>query len=312
MKKRSFGRTGLQVSVLGFGGAPVGYLKTEQDAVASILNLLLDNGVSFIDTAISYPGSERMIGQAVGHRRDEFVVLSKCGRKTETDDAKDAPDAPHWSAPLIAYSVDLSLKRLGMDVLDVMLLHSCDYETLKKGEALAALVKARDAGKIRFIGYSGDNETAEYAATLPDITVVETSVSIADQTNIDKVLPLTRKNHVGVIAKRPIANAAWRAPKQQPGMYKDYAQPYHDRLSAMKLSPRELGFAGDDAWAEIALRFTLSHSGVHTAIIGTTNPENAKRNIDYAAKGPLPADVIQKIRDAFRRADPQEHWQGLT
>src|SRR5207248_10479954 len=116
----------------------------------------------------------------------------------------------------------------------------------------------------------------------------------------------------GVMAKRPIANAAWRKPTQQQGMYKDYAQPYHDRLAAMELSPAELGFSSDADWPEIALRFTLSQPGVHTAIIGTTNPENARRNIEHAAKGPLPDDVVKKLRDAFRRADPEGHWQGLT
>lgn len=310
MEKRTFGRTGLQVSVLGFGGAPVGLLKKDQDDVARILNLLLDSGVNVIDTAISYAGSEEMIGNTVAHRRREYVLISKCGRKVEDADAP--KDAENWSAPLMTYSVDRSLRRLKTDVLDVMLLHSCDYETLKKGEALDALVKARDAGKVRFVGYSGDNETAAYAASLPDVTVIETSVSIADQANIDKVLPITRKNNVGVIAKRPIANGAWKEPSQQQGMYANYAQDYHDRLKAMKLSPKDLGFKGDQDWAELALRFTLGQPGVHTAIIGTTKPENARRNIDAAKKGPLPPDATKKIRDAFRRADPEEHWQGLT
>ena len=300
----------MQVSVLGFGGAEVGLLKKEQDAVATILNFLLDSGANVIDTAVGYQGSEELIGKSVAHRRKEYVLISKCGRQVEDADAP--KDAPNWSAPLIAYSVDRSLRRLRTDVLDVMLLHSCTYDELKKGEALDALVKARDAGKIRFVGFSGDNETAAYAATLPDVTVIETSVSIADQINIDKVLPLTRKNNVGVIAKRPIANAAWREPHHQPGFYKDYAQDYHDRLKAMKLTPRDLGFKSDDDWPQIALRFTLSQPGVHTAIIGTTNPENARRNIEHAARGPLPEDVVKKIRDAFRRADPEGHWQGLT
>src|SRR3954452_22948233 len=310
MEKRTFGRTGLQVSVLGFGGAPVGLLKKDQDDVARILNLLLDSGVNVIDTAVSYAGSEEMIGNTVAHRRREFVVISKCGRKV--DDADAPKDAENWSAPLIAYSVNRSLRRLKTDVLDVMLLHSCDYETLKKGEALGALLKARDDGKVRFVGYSGDNETAAYAATLPDVTVIETSVSMADQANIDKVLPLARKNQIGVIAKRPICNGAWKQPQQQEGMYQNYAQDYHDRLKAMKLTPKDLGFASDNDWAEIALRFTLSQPGVHTAIIGTTKPDNARRNIDIAREGTLPDDAVTRIRDAFRRADPDAHWQGLT
>ena len=82
-ENRVFGTTGLQVSPLGFGGAPIGYLATEQQQVARILNLLLDAGVNVIDTAECYPGSESLIGQAVGHRRKEFVLVTKCGHQAE-------------------------------------------------------------------------------------------------------------------------------------------------------------------------------------------------------------------------------------
>jgi len=69
MKKTQFGRTGLQVSQLGFGAAPIGYLNTEREKVRKILNLLLDRGVNVIDTAASYEGSEEAIAEAIGHRR---------------------------------------------------------------------------------------------------------------------------------------------------------------------------------------------------------------------------------------------------
>src|SRR5207237_317456 len=106
-------------------------------------------------------------------------------------------------------------------------------------------------------GYSGDNEAAAHAAAMPDVAVVETSVSIADQANLDTVLPVARKNGLGVLAKRPIANAAWKDPASQPGLYGTYAQPYSDRLAKMGLDPAALGFAGpaERAWPEVALRF---------------------------------------------------------
>ena len=311
MEKRRFGRTGLQVSVLGFGAAPIGFLETEQRRTADILNFLLDHGVNFIDTAASYQGSEELIGRTIGHRRGDFVLLSKCGRAVEGPDPI-AGEA--WSPDLITKTVDRSLRRLKTDRLDVMLLHSCDLDVLRRGEALGALAKARDAGKIRFAGYSGDNDTAAYAATLDDVAVIETSVSIADQANVTRVLPAARQHDVGVIAKRPIANAAWKSIDRQPGMYKDYAAAYTERLQKMAMTPAELGFSGDpeSAWPEIALRFTLSFPEVHTAIIGTTNPANAQRNIDYARRGPLPGDTVAKIRAAFGHADPVGAWEGLT
>src|SRR5208282_5869656 len=101
--------------------------------------------------------------------------------------------AEPWSPDLISQTIDRSLRLLKTDVLDVMLLHSCDLETLKKGDALGALVQARAAGKIRFAGYSGDNDAAAYAAAHPDVAVIETSINLVDQANLDLVLPVAQK-----------------------------------------------------------------------------------------------------------------------
>src|SRR5439155_24536326 len=115
-----------------------------------------------------------------------------------------------WSADLITRTVDRALRRLRTDHLDVMLLHSCELETLKEGTALSALVAAQRTGKIRWVGYSGDNEAARWAAAHPAIAVLETSVNVFDQANVEIALPAARAHNVGVIAKRPIGNSAWR------------------------------------------------------------------------------------------------------
>jgi aryl-alcohol dehydrogenase-like predicted oxidoreductase len=306
--RRPFGHTGLRVSPLGFGAAPAAFLDTDERRIAEMLGRMLDAGVNVIDTAASYPGSEHFIGQYLSGRRREFVLISKCGQVVEGLDGVD------WSRELILKSIDRSLRLLKTDVIDVMLLHTCDLATLRNGEALGALVEAREAGKIRFAGYSGDNEAVAWAAEHPDVAVVEMSVSIADQINLDIALPVAREHDVGVIAKRPVANAAWKDIAQQPGMYKGYAKPYTERLDRMKLTPRELGFDGpaEQVWPEIALRFTLSQNGVSTAVIGTTNLANAEANLAAAAKGALPTDVVEKIRSAFRRAAAPGEWRGLT
>jgi aryl-alcohol dehydrogenase-like predicted oxidoreductase len=310
MKGRSiFGRTGLEVSSLGFGGAPIGYLATEQQHVTRVLNLLLDKGVNVIDTAACYPGSEALIGRAVGHRRNEFVLVSKCGHQVE------GVSGAEWSPELINQTVDRALTRLGTDHLDVMLLHSCGLVVLQQGDALAALTRAREAGKVRFLGYSGDNEDAAFATGLPEVDVIETSVNICDQANLTSVLPKARERNLGVLAKRPIANAAWKS--SHPGIYAGYAQPYVDRLREMALTPGELGFdnePAESAWPEIALRFTLAQEGVHVAIIGTTDPANAQANLVVARKGPLPAAAVNRIRYAFRAASSRasKPWDGLT
>jgi aryl-alcohol dehydrogenase-like predicted oxidoreductase len=307
MEKRTFGKTGFEVSVLGFGAAPAAYLSSEQQQIAKMIEHLLDSGMNFIDTAVGYPGSEEFLGKYLSKRRKDFVLISKCGHKIPES------NTPSWSYETVARSVDRSLKLLKTDAIDVMLLHSCDLETLKKGEGMRALVDARNAGKIRFAGYSGDNEAVAWASAQADVAVVEMSINITDQVNIDIALPMAKKHNVGVIAKRPIANAAWKNPADQPGMYRSYSQNYTERFKKMGLKLNELEYKDSDdrAWPELALRFTLSQPQVHTAIIGTTNPKNAEFNITAASKGPLPAPVVQKIRDSFRRADPKGEWRGL-
>ena len=256
MEKRLLGKTGLAVSPLGFGGGPVGYLGEDAQRTAHILDPLLDAGVNLIDTAACYPGSEPLIAEAIGRRRDEYILVSKCGHKVDGVRGKE------WSAQLIGLSVERSLKRLKTDHIDVMLLHSCNLEMLKRGEAISALARARESGKIRFFGYSGDNDAAAYAATLEDIAVIETSVNICDQVNIDLVLSRTVEKNIGVLAKRPMANAAWKDPSEQRGIYQSYVQSYTERLSAMRITPADLGFNGNPTqlWPHIALRFTLSSS----------------------------------------------------
>lgn len=304
LHRNPLGRTGLLVTPLGFGSAEVGFLDVDRDDAGRMMNWMLDAGINLIDTAAGYAGAEELIGEQVGHRRGEYVLVSKCGHKVS------GTDGSPFSPGLIAQTVDRSLRACRTDVLDVMLLHSCDLKVLQQGDALAALVKARDAGKVRHVGYSGDNDAAAYAAGLSDVTVIETSVSVADQANIDQVLPTCAANNVGVLAKRPIANAAWRDIEQQQGMYKNYAKTYTDRLKRMNVSPESVGF--DGTWPELALRFTLAQPGVTCAIIGTSRIGNAQANLAFAAKGPLPQSTVDQLRAAFRAADPDGTWAGQT
>ena len=310
MEMRGFGKTSLEVSALGFGGAPVGFLETDRRQVTEILNTLLDRGVNLIDTAASYRGSEEAIGEAIGHRRDDYVLVSKCGQ--DFDDIEGAA----WSSLAIEQTVDRALRRLKTDHIDVMLLHSCNLEFSKQGEALGALVKAREAGKVRYVSYSGDNEAAVHAAGLDDVAVIETSISLCAQANIDTALPQARRNNVGVLAKRPIANAAWKDAAEQRGIYVNYAKTYAERLAKMAIAPADLGFPGEvgAAWSEIALRFTVSQPGVTTAIVGTTNTANVERNVEALSKGALAEKVVADLRQAFRRAEAAagEPWLAQT
>jgi aryl-alcohol dehydrogenase-like predicted oxidoreductase len=309
MEKIPFGSTGLHVSRLGYGSANIAYLHSDPRQSADMIRKLLDLGLNVLDTAASYPGSEQFIGEHLSDRRDDYVLISKLGQKIPES------DAPEWSEKLVLDTVDRALKSLRTDRVDVMLLHSCSLDTLIQGDALRGLVKARGAGKIRFAGYSGDNEALAHAATLPEIDVIETSINIVDQINIDRALPKARERNLAVIAKRPVANAAWKKLAEQPGMYQSYAKTYTERFEQLNLSPADLGFndtSDHQAWPEIAMRFTLSIPGVNTAIIGTTNIHHALANVERLKHGALAPDVVQKIRDAYQRADPQGKWRGQT
>ena len=310
MQQTILGKTDLSVSRLGFGAAPIGLLETELDQVERVLTYLLDQGVNVIDTAACYAGSEEAIGRTVGQRRDDYVLVSKAGHAAglEGDD---------FSPGVITASIDRSLKRLRTDHLDVCLLHSCGRDVLEQGDALAALVEAVEAGKVRFAGYSGDNDTAAYAARLPDVAVIETSINLCDQANLTAVLPICRERDLGVIAKRPIANAAWKDADRQPGMYKKYASEYARRFALMDVKPNELGYSGhpDVEWPEIALKFTLAIDGVHTAICGTTSSSNAESNVAAVHKNDLREEVVSKLQEAFHRAreaDDGGDWSGQT
>lgn len=297
MEHRILGRTGLSVSTLGFGGSEIGYRGATQQTVTTLLNAALDAGLNVIDTAECYKNSEELIGEAVSHRRKDYFLFTKVGHEHGWAAKHD------WSAESIARTIDRSLRRLRTDCLDLVQLHSCGVDVLEKGEATAALQRARQQGKTRFIGYSGDDRPALWAVKSGLFDTLQTSVSIADQQAIDLLLPITREKNIGVIAKRPIANAAWRDATRPVG---EYHVEYWDRLRVLKY-PFLTGDA--DSIASIALRFTLSQEGVHTAIVGTQNPARWKANAALLAAGPLPAADVQAIRARWREA-AEPGWIG--
>ena len=296
---RRLGKTGLDVSVLGWGGAPASFLKTDQDEAATLVNALLDAGVNLIDQATAYPGGHKFVGDHLASRRDDFTLVSKVGAPDQAD--KFDPDR-------LKKQVDAALAACKTDRIDVMLLHTPPLDVLEADDALGALIDCRDAGKVLHVGLSGDNETAALACRMPDVAVIECSVNVADQANIADVLPLAVKHDVGVIAKRPLANAAWKDIGDQRGLYKSYAKTYTDRLAKMAVDPAAFGLD----WPTLALRFTLSHPGVTTAIVGTTNPANAAANLQAAADPSLADDAASTLAAAFAAAQGEEAWAGLT
>jgi diketogulonate reductase-like aldo/keto reductase len=198
VERRRLGRTDIVTSVLGFGGSEIGYQSVSARTVARLLGSALDAGLNVIDTAECYDDSESLIGKALGARRREVSLFTKCGH------AGGWSSADWRRAPLLA-SVERSLRRLATDHVDLIQLHSCSLAELRRSEAIEALERARERGWARYIGYSGDGEAARYAVECGRFDTLQTSVSIADQDAIERTLPLAIARQMGVIAKRPLA-----------------------------------------------------------------------------------------------------------
>ena len=297
MEKRRLVKTDMDVSVLGFGGSEIGYERASAEAVTELLNSALDAGLNVIDTAECYYNSEELIGQAVSNRRKEFYLFTKCGHPHGME------SGANWSKDSILESVTRSLQRLKTDRLDLLQLHSCSEAELRKGEVIDALQTAREKDYTRYIGYSGDSRAAHFAVESGAFDTLQTSINIADQEAIDLALPLAREKQMGVIAKRPIANAAWKTGHRP---IDSYHHEYWERL-------RKLNFdfvRGDlNRSVSIALRFTLSVPGVHTAIVGTKKPERWSQNAQLLEAGPLGEKEFQAIRDRWEECAPRT-WIG--
>lgn len=293
IERHSFGKTDMQVSMLGFGGYEIGNLTVEN--VSLLLHQALDAGLNVIDTAECYHQSEELIGRAVGSRRSDYYLFTKCGHAAGLD-------LPDWSPRLLEKSIERSLQRLRTDYLDLVLLHSCSKKLLRRGEIIEVLQRARNAGKTRYIGYSGDRSTAFYAVQSGIFDALETSVNIADQEAIKLTIPAAQERQMGIIAKRPLANTAWKI-RQNPTVPVQYK--YWRRLTKLNYD-----FLEDDLneVVSIALRFALSVPGVSTAIVGTTNPDHWQQNAALLTAGSLPQAQFEEIRMRWKRVTKWWQW----
>jgi aryl-alcohol dehydrogenase-like predicted oxidoreductase len=291
---RPLGRTGLVVSPLGLGAGPLGDLALEEAAAARVVHEAIDHGVTLIDTAPSYGASEERLGRALHGKRDGVVVCTKGGYGvTGTED---------WTPAVIERGIDQALRRLATDRIDVFFLHSCSRDRLARGDLVEPLVRARDAGKIRAIGYSGDGDALEHAVLSGTFDVVECSVNLADQRALDRAVPEAHARGLGVIGKRALANAAWLA-RERPA--RDDVAVYWERLLTLfEGAPPSL------PWDELAVRFATHAPGVASALVGTRCTEHLARAVEHAGRGALPlavsSDVVRRFREHGRS------WDGIV
>ncbi len=284
---RDFGNTGLKVSTLGFGAGHIGDYNISEKQVEYLLNAALDSGINLIDTARGYYASEERIGKYISHRRNKFVLSTKVGYGIH--------GFQDWTYEIISAGIDEALKILKTDYIDIVHLHSCSLDILKRGEVIGALQKAIEFGKVRVAAYTGENEELKFAVDSNLFGSIMTSVNICDQVDISGSIKTADEKGMGVIAKRPLANAPWRFADRP---YGNYAETYWLRWKEMKLPETE-------DWQDTFVRFSAYTDGVNSAIVGSTNLEHLKQNIRSIEKGPLPDDLYNLIRNSFNSA-----WRG--
>ena len=310
METTILGRTGLKVSRLGMGLAEIGVLNMKEVAdVGHLLNSALDSGINFLDTAACYGISEDLIGRTVAHRRNEYYLATKCGHVIDPDTGRLINSLEAWTAKTIEDSIDRSLERMNIDHLDLVQLHSCSLDVLKEGEVIEAIVKAKDTGKTRFIGYSGDNEDAIFAINTGLFDTLQTSFNLVEQHAKSKLFEIAVAYNMGVIAKRPIANGAWGS-KASPisGVKSGYADEYFRRARLM-IEGGPIPDAPSDR-IELALGFVLAHPAVHTAIVGTRNLSHLQSNIAMVESQTYLSD--NALNEVYRRFnDLGEEWYQL-
>jgi aryl-alcohol dehydrogenase-like predicted oxidoreductase len=296
VETRRLGKTGYAVSVLGFGGSEIGYQDVAASKVKELLNSALDGGLNVIDTAACYETSEELIGAAVGGRRSEYFLFTKCGHASGLP-LKD------WTPALVEQSLARSLKRLRTDYVDLLQFHTCTSVEMRHDGLIEALVRAKEKGLARAIGYSGDGADALNAIETGIFDTLQTSLSIADQEAIELTIPAAVARDMGVIAKRPIANAAWMFSRWRVG---DYEKPYWRRLKKLDY---DFLHGEPETAVETALRFTLSVKGVGTAIVGTSKPSRWAENAALATKGELERSPFEAIRARWHAA-ADASWVG--
>jgi aryl-alcohol dehydrogenase-like predicted oxidoreductase len=299
---RTLGPTGAEVTVLGYGameirGEPGGPALEDADA-GRLLNAVLDEGITLIDTAIDYGRSEELIGRYLSSRRDEYFLASKCGCLL-TPPADATPPYPHdWTAANVRAGVEQSLRRLQTDHLDLVQVHmSPSREQLESDGTVEAMVSLRDEGKVRFLGMSGIEPNLADHVAMGVFDVFQIPYS-ALQRGHEALISQAADGGAGVLIRGGVARGTASEEK---------------RWSVRPLSggdvPAEATWqaAGLDDLLEdgmnrheFILRFTLSLPGLSSTIVGTSSPDHLRSNVAMASRGPLPADVHA---EAVRRLD---------
>ena len=299
---RTLGRTGVEVTVLGYGamelrGEPRGPAMHDADA-GRLLNAVLDEGITLIDTSIDYGRSEELIGRYLSGRRDEYFLASKCGCLLSVPTDAPPPYPHDYSAANVRAGVEQSLRRLQTDHLDLVQVHmSPSREELEREATIEELVALRDEGKVRFLGMSGIEPHLADQIAMGVFDVFQIPYS-ALQRGHEALISEAAQGGAGVLIRGGVARGTAAVDKQwsvRPLSGGDV--PAEATWQAAELD--ELLQDGMNRH-EFILRFTLSLPALSSTIVGTSSLDHLRSNVAMASRGPLPPDVHA---EAVRRLD---------
>jgi aryl-alcohol dehydrogenase-like predicted oxidoreductase len=293
LAENALGRTGLPVTKLGYGAMEVrgsriwGGRPIEDGDAETILNAVVDSGITFIDTANDYGRSEEYIGRYLAHRRDEYVLATKCGcTVVRRDDTTD--DTPHeWTRENLFRGLHESLERMKTDHVDLMQLHNPSVEECEQGDLVAVLQEMKDQGKVRWIGISSTDPHLETYIGWGVFDSFQIPYSALERQH-ESLIQAAADSGAGVIVRGGVARG-------EPGAGLGDDERWAT-WNAAKLD--ELLDEGEHA-TQFLLRFTNAHPGMHTNIVGTRSVQHLQENV-AAAANPLPADTYA---EAKRRLD---------
>lgn len=296
LELRRLGANGPRVTVLGFGamelrGTPHRNPRPLEESVAAeVLNTVLDEGITFIDTSVDYALSEERIGEHIGRRRDEYTLATKagCPLDFQPDATPGRPLAHDYSQSNIRAGVEQSLRRLQTDRIDLLQLHiSPSLEVLRRDAVVETLTALRDEGKIVAFGVSSTLPAIDDHLEIEDFTALQVPFSALER-DLESRIEQAGSRGIGIIVRGGVAQAGKREKRTPDGRLVTWA---NTGLDDLRDDETEQGFL---------LRYAISAPGVTTIIAGTANPEHVRDNARAARRGALPADVFA---EAQRRLD---------
>jgi aryl-alcohol dehydrogenase-like predicted oxidoreductase len=310
MRYRTLGRTGLQVSEIGFGAWGISgaeWIGAEDDRSLGALKAARDAGVTFFDTALAYGEghSERLLARAFG-ASSEVVIASKVPPRNRLWPARPGSSlAEVFPRDYVIDCLTRTLQHLGRDIVDVYQFHVWMDEWAAQDEWLRTVEWMRASGKVRAIGISINDhqpENALQALATGLVDTVQVIYNIFDQSPEDRLLPYCREHKIGVIARVPFDEGALTGRIRPDTTFPDgdFRNEYFGGDRKKDVWTRVQAIAADggvsvDELPTLALRFCLTDPAVSTVIPGMRTPSHATANVAASDAGPLPPPIKSNL-----------------